>query len=53
LRRAQPNELRVFCGGAFHAQLVFNSSALPKFNTASSKSTDFHGYTRALTMRRA
>jgi hypothetical protein len=35
--------MRVFCGAAFHAQLVFNNSALPKVNTASSESTAFHG----------
>jgi hypothetical protein len=46
--RAHPNELRVFCGGVFHAQPVFNSSALPRFNSATSKSTAFLGNTRAL-----
>jgi hypothetical protein len=49
LHHAQPNELRVFCGGAFHAQLVFNCSALPKFNTAPSKSTAASRTDRALT----
>jgi hypothetical protein len=43
LHRTPQNELRVFCGGVVHAQLVFNNSALPKVNTASSESTDFHG----------
>ena len=49
LHDAQPNELRVFRGGVFHAQLVFNNFALPTFNTAPSKGTDLHGYIRALT----
>ena len=48
MHHARPNELRVFCGGVFHAQLVFNSSALPRFNPATSKSTAFLDSTRAL-----
>ena len=48
LNGARPNELRVFCGDAFHAQSVFNCSALPKFNTGPSKCTAAPGTNRAL-----